>query len=90
MENRERTEELRWRIRDSARHCGGPLPREMAPAWHGYLAAALEWGLISPAQHQELSGMLPEPPGDFITHVFLGVEEEARSAAEARPICGDW
>jgi hypothetical protein len=62
----------------------------MALAWHGYLAAALEWGVISPAQHQELSGILPEPPGGFVTHIFLGVEEEARGAAEARLICGDW
>ncbi|HEV2734419.1 MAG TPA: hypothetical protein VGV85_06240 [Longimicrobiaceae bacterium] len=91
MENHERTEELRWRIRDSARRYGDPLPREMALAWHGYLAAALEWGLVSPAQHQALSAMLPRPPGDFVTGILLGWEQGDRGdAAEARSIQGDW
>ncbi|MEW5929913.1 MAG: hypothetical protein AB1941_20865 [Gemmatimonadota bacterium] len=89
MERNERAEELRGRIRDSARFHGEPLPREMALAWHGYLAAALEWGLISVAQHEELSGMLPPPPGEFIDTLFLGREEEG-GAAEARPSGGDW
>ena len=83
MDRHERAAELRGRILDSARAYGEPLPREMALAWHGYLAAALEWDLVSVAQHGELSGMLPEPPGDFVTHVFLG-------AAEVCPVGGDW
>lgn len=88
MDGPERTEELRGRILDSARSYGEPLPREMAAAWHGYLAAALEWGLLSAAQHGELSGLLPVPPGDFITHVFLGAGEG--DAADAGPAGGDW
>lgn len=89
MDRRERAAELRGRILDSVRACGEPLAREMALAWRGYLAAALEWDLVTVAQHAELSGLLPEPPGDFITHVFLGAEEED-GAAEARPCGGDW
>lgn len=89
MESRERAEELRGRILDAVRFYGEPLPREMVMAWHGYLAAALEWGLVSVAQHADLSGMLPPPPEPFITHVFLGVEEEG-AAAEPWPVHGDW
>jgi hypothetical protein len=89
MDGRERTEELRGRILDSVRSYGEPLPREMAMAWHGYLAAVLEWGLVSAAQHAELSGMLPEPPGDFVAHIFLGVEEEG-GALDASQAGGDW
>jgi hypothetical protein len=88
METQDRAAELRGRIGDSVRVYGEPLPREMAVAWHGYLAAALEWGLLSAAQHGELSGLLPAPPGDFIAHVFLGAEEG--DAAGASPVAGDW
>jgi hypothetical protein len=91
MDNRDRTDELRERILDSVRAYGRPLPREMALAWHGYLAAVLEWGIVSPSQHQELTGMLPEPPGSFVTRIFLGWEEAERGdAAHARPVGGDW
>ncbi|MGG6294148.1 hypothetical protein ACQ4M4_06970 [Leptolyngbya sp. AN02str] len=30
-----------------------------ALAWHGYLAALLEWGLISPEQHASLTDEMP-------------------------------
>jgi hypothetical protein len=90
MESRQRAEELRGRILDSVRCYGEPLPREMVMAWHGYLAAALEWGLISVAQHEALGGMLPPPPGTFITHVFPGAEEEGGAAAEGWRVHGDW
>jgi len=89
METRERAEELRGRILDSVRAYGEPLPREMAAAWHGYLAAALEWGLVSAAQHAELSVLLPQPTGDYITHVFLGTAEGG-DGAEASQGGGDW
>jgi hypothetical protein len=88
MEARDRAAELRGRILDSVRSYGEPLPGEMAMAWHGYLASALEWGLLSAAQHGELSGMLPVPTGDFIAHLFLGAEEGG--AADAGPAGGDW
>jgi hypothetical protein len=91
MDSRNRTDELRERIRDSVRAYGRPLPREKALAWHGYLAAVLEWGIVSPSQHQELTGMLPAPPGSFITGIFPGHEEaESGDAAHARLVGGDW
>lgn len=89
MEAQERTEELRGRILDSVRVFGEPLPGEMAMAWHGYLAAALEWGLIPAAQHAELSRLLPEPAGDYVAHVFLGAEEGGGTAG-AGQTGGDW
>ncbi|HEX8276295.1 MAG TPA: hypothetical protein VF615_26885 [Longimicrobiaceae bacterium] len=81
MDQNDRAEELRGRIRDSAGFHGEPLPWEAALAWHGYLAAALEWGLISVAQHAALSGMLPEPPGAVMDTLFLDREEDGESPA---------
>ena len=35
----------------------------------------LEWGLVSVAQHEALSALLPAVPGDPATEIFLGHEE---------------
>jgi hypothetical protein len=41
--------ELMFRINADIEHFGGTLPEKTAIAWRGYLAAMLEWSLISVA-----------------------------------------
>lgn len=73
-----RTEaELRWRMEADARAYGGTLPREAIIGWEGYLAALIEWGTLSLAEHARLCKLLP-PIGDSpVTHILLGREEGA-------------
>jgi hypothetical protein len=66
--------EIRERLAECARHYGGPIPRDAALVWDGYLAALLDWGLISPAEHAELLGLLPRIADSPVMGVFLGWE----------------
>lgn len=66
--------ELKDRIQREISHFGGVLPERVAIAWDGYLAALLEWNMISPAEHKEASGMLPEIPDNPVMAIFLGRE----------------
>jgi hypothetical protein len=75
-----RLEELRSRIRESERYYGGTLPREAVLAWCGYLAALIEWGLVSVSDHATLSDMLPKGDVDPVLQILLGWE-----SADERP-----
>jgi hypothetical protein len=74
MSNKPTTQEIKDRIKSEMSHFGGTLPERVALVWDGYLAALLEWDLITPAQHKELSGMLPEIPDNPVMAIFLGRE----------------
>lgn len=65
-------DELCSRIqRDIDRH-DGKLPQRDAIAWDGYLAALIEWGLISVADHAKLSEMLPTIKNNPAIQIMLG------------------
>ena len=64
--------ELESRVRQSTEYYGGSLSKEAALVWDGYLAALLEWGLISITDHEALTKMLPEVADNPVVRVFLG------------------
>jgi hypothetical protein len=74
MRERPTLEELKDRLQRENLHFGGVMPERVAIAWDGYLAALLEWNVISPAEHREASGMLPEISDNPVTAIFLGRE----------------
>ncbi len=43
-----------------------------ACCWQGYLAALLEWGLITPDQHKYLSDKIPVDSPDPSVEIFIG------------------
>lgn len=65
-------EGLRLRIQDELDHFSGEMPERVAICWDGYLAALLEWGLISAADHACLIGMLPKVSDNPVMAIFLG------------------
>lgn len=67
--------ELRWRMEADARAYGGTLPREAIIAWEGYLAAMIEWGTLTVAEHARLCKLLPPIEDSPVTHILLGREE---------------
>jgi hypothetical protein len=72
MSDRPTREELQDRIQREIAHFEGVLPERVAIAWDGYLAALLEWNLITPTEHQEVAGMLPDIPNNPVMAIFLG------------------
>lgn len=42
-----------------------------AICWQGYLAALIEWGLISIEQHSRLSDLMPVNDPDPVMDIFL-------------------
>ncbi|MFA5951352.1 MAG: hypothetical protein WC807_13820 [Hyphomicrobium sp.] len=44
--------------------------------WKGYVAALLEWGLISGANHDELRDSLDSVGDDEVREIFLGFPDE--------------
>jgi hypothetical protein len=74
MAKRPTVAEMRERLAECARHYGGVIPRDAALVWEGYFAALIEWGLISPAEHAELLGLLPGVPDSPVMGVYLGWE----------------
>lgn len=70
-------EELTNRINRDIDHFDGCLPERFAIAWRGYLAALLEWQLISVSNHDQLSDLLPqlEEP-DPVVAIMLGRDHE--------------
>jgi hypothetical protein len=66
--------ELQVRIREAAAHYGGVLPTAASIAWHGYIAALLEWGLISVGDHKAATDLLPPITDDSVLGLFLGFE----------------
>jgi hypothetical protein len=67
-------DELEKRIRETTEHYGGSMPTDMALAWSGYLAALIEWGLISADQHSRLLGSLPRIADNPTTQILLGYD----------------
>jgi len=67
-------DELEKRIRETATHHGGSMPTDVAFAWSGYLAALIEWGLISVDEHLRLIQLLPEDATRPATEILLGYD----------------
>jgi hypothetical protein len=64
-------EELKYRIENEIKHRGVKLDDVVNAAWRGYLAAALEWGIISVAEHDKLNDLLPPLANDCSAPHFL-------------------
>lgn len=72
MAERPTAAEIRERIRECALHYGGAVPPDAALVWDGYLAALIEWGLLTPEEHGELSELLPNVENNPVMGIFLG------------------
>jgi len=66
--------ELEKRINKAIAHFGGTLPKDDALVWDGYLAALLEWRLISVDDHLRLVGLLPRDIPTATRGIFLGYD----------------
>jgi hypothetical protein len=71
--------ELTQRIRRDIAFFGGAMPERTALAWNGYIAALIEWGLISVAEHKSLRDMLPRIEDDPAVTILLGRENQAHT-----------
>lgn len=69
-------EELKHRIQVDIDYLGGQLPEPNALVWYGYIAALIEWGLITVSEHDQLRDMLPDIPNNPVKSVLLGRSEE--------------
>lgn len=68
---------LKYRIEAEIKALNGHLPERYALAWHGYLACAIEWGVIHHTSYGQLIKMLPElAKPDPIETILLGREED--------------
>jgi hypothetical protein len=65
-------EEMKARLRKDIDHFGGVMPERVGLVWEGYLAALIEWGLITVNEHAELSEMLPDIHDNPVMSIFLG------------------
>lgn len=63
---------LRDRIQEDIDHFKGALPERYALVWDGYLAALLEWGLISVQEHSRLVNMLPKIENNPVITILIG------------------
>jgi hypothetical protein len=64
--------ELTHRIQADLDHFDGALPESFAISWRGYLAAMLEWNLISPEQYDELLAPIPPVQNDPAITILRG------------------
>ena len=64
--------ELAYRINADAEHFGGTLPESTAIAWRGYLAAALEWNVITVEQYNSLLTHVPSVSDDPAIAILRG------------------
>lgn len=65
-------EELRSRIGREIQHYNGILPERVTIAWDGYLAALIEWGLLSVKDHGTLVDLLPKVEDNPVVDILLG------------------
>jgi hypothetical protein len=72
MHGKPSVDELSRRIQDDISHFGGTLPESYALVWDGYLAALIEWGLLSPNEHKILSDLLPKVDDNPVMSILLG------------------
>jgi hypothetical protein len=64
--------ELMHRINADVEHFRGPLPERTAIAWRGYLAAALEWNVITVEQYDALLARIPPVNDDPAIAILRG------------------
>jgi len=64
--------ELKDRLSREIAHFQGVMPERVALVWEGYLAALLEWELISVSDHAEACSILPEIQDNPVIAIFLG------------------
>lgn len=69
---RDTAAELMHRIQADIEHFGGALPERTAIAWRGYLAAALEWNVISVEQYNSLLTHVPSVSDDPAIAILRG------------------
>ncbi len=77
MDKQNITEEIESRIKTDIKALGGNLPERYSIAWHGYLAALLEWQIIEIPQYDKLFDILPniDDPNP-ITTIFSGRDDD--------------
>jgi hypothetical protein len=72
MAPRDIAAELTHRIHADVEHFGGTLPERTAIAWRGYLAAALEWNVITVEQYDSLLTHVPSVSDDPAIAILRG------------------
>ena len=82
-------EELRTRIKQDFAHYRGAAAEGAALVRDGYLAAPIEWGLISVSEHDRLLELLPPIKDSPAVAILLGRHEDARATSE-RPHRKSW
>ena len=65
-------DELEMRIRNDSAHFHGVMPRDFAIAWRAYLAALMEWNVLSLGDYDRLLKMLPDVPDDPAVAILFG------------------
>ena len=64
--------ETEKRIRDHLAKYGNSIPIEVVTCWDGYIAALLEWNLITVSEHEKLSKILPTVENNPVVNIMLG------------------
>jgi len=77
MAERPTVDEIRRRIRRHRERYNGQLPEPLANAWDGYLAALIEWDLITISDHKELVDLLPSGDNSPGTEILLGTPSQS-------------
>jgi hypothetical protein len=70
-------DEIQRRIQRDIVHYHGKLPERFALVWYGYLAAIIEWGLISVYEHEQLLKLLPPIEDNPAVTILLGRSDES-------------
>jgi hypothetical protein len=69
-------DEIKRRIENDITYHNGMMPELTALAWHGYLAALLEWDLVSINEHKILIDLLPAANDGALEGIWLSREVE--------------
>lgn len=71
-------DELKKRIKEHLDYCHDKSSLEdTSIAWGGYIAALLEWDVISAEEHEKLNDLLPKlSRNDPVIQIFLGVDQD--------------
>jgi hypothetical protein len=59
-------------IQADLEYFGGAMPEKTAICWRGYLAATLEWNVITPEQYDHLVGSIPPVHDDPAIAILKG------------------
>ena len=79
MSTKSIADELQIRISAELTFHNGRVPERTAIAWRGYLAAMLEWQLLTLADYDQLVQQLPDVRDDPVVDIMLGREETQSS-----------